>query len=263
VSTRPIQVRGRPLAEGRLPAVCAPLVGRTRERLLAETAAVAAKRPDLLEWRVDFFEGIADARAVVDLAAALKQAAAGIPILFTRRSSLEGGEPIAIDEGQVVALCRAVCASGHVDLLDYEMSQDERHVAQVRDAARAAGVGLVLSFHDFHATPPAADLQRRFELAQHLGADVAKIAVMPRAMDDVLTLLAATLAASGALRIPVISMAMGGAGAVTRLAGGLFGSALSFAVGEQASAPGQWLIEELETALALLRKAGGASQRHP
>jgi 3-dehydroquinate dehydratase I len=86
---------------------------------------------------------------------------------------------------------------------------------------------------------------------------------MPRAMDDVLTLLAATLAASGALRIPVISMAMGGAGAVTRLAGGLFGSALSFAVGEQASAPGQWPIEELETALALLRKAGGASQRHP
>jgi 3-dehydroquinate dehydratase I len=51
---------------------------------------------------------------------------------------------------------------------------------------------------------------------------------------------------------------MGGAGAVTRLAGGLFGSALSFAVGEQASAPGQWPIEELETALALLRKASGA-----
>jgi hypothetical protein len=35
-------------------------VGRTREALAAETAAVAAKRPDLLEWRVDFLEAIAD-----------------------------------------------------------------------------------------------------------------------------------------------------------------------------------------------------------
>jgi 3-dehydroquinate dehydratase I len=257
VTARAIQVRGRPLAGGRVPAVCAPLVGRTRERLLAETAAVAAKRPDLLEWRVDFFEGIADTKAVVDVAAALKQAARDIPLLFTRRSSREGGEPIALDEAQVVALCRAVCASGQVDLIDYEMSQDAQHVAQVRDAARAAGVQLVLSFHDFQATPAADALQQRFALAQQLGADVAKIAVMPRGMDDVLTLLAATLAASDALRIPVISMAMGGAGAVTRLAGGLFGSALSFAVGEQASAPGQWPIEELETALALLRKASG------
>jgi 3-dehydroquinate dehydratase I len=257
VTARAIQVRGRPLAGGRVPAVCAPLVGRTRERLLAETAAVAAKRPDLLEWRVDFFEGIADTKAVVDVAAALKQAAGEIPLLFTRRSSREGGEPIALDEARVVALCGAVCASGQVDLIDYEMSQDAQHVAQVRDAARAAGVQLVLSFHDFQATPAADALQQRFALAQQLGADVAKIAVMPRGMDDVLTLLAATLAASDALRIPVISMAMGGAGAVTRLAGGLFGSALSFAVGEQASAPGQWPIEELETALALLRKASG------
>jgi 3-dehydroquinate dehydratase I len=137
------------------------------------------------------------------------------------------------------------------------MSQDAQHVAQVRDAARAAGVQLVLSFHDFQATPAADALQQRFALAQQLGADVAKIAVMPRGMDDVLTLLSATLAASQSLGIPVISMAMGGAGALTRLAGGLFGSALSFAVGEQASAPGQWPIEELETALALLRKASG------
>jgi 3-dehydroquinate dehydratase I len=257
VTARPIQVRGRPLAGGRLPAVCAPLVGRTRERLLAETATVAAKRPDLLEWRVDFFDGIADTQAVADLAAALKQAARGIPLLFTRRSSREGGEPIALDEAQVAALCRAVCASGQVDLIDYEMSQDAQHVAQVRDAARAAGVQLVLSFHDFQATPAADALQQRFALAQQLGADVAKIAVMPRGMDDVLTLLSATLAASQSLGIPVISMAMGGAGALTRLAGGLFGSALSFAVGEQASAPGQWPIEELETALALLRKASG------
>lgn len=255
---RAIQVAGRPLAGGALPAVCAPLVARTRQALLAEAASVAAKQPHLLEWRVDFFEGIADTNAVVELAGAIKQAAHGLPLLFTRRSSREGGEPIAVGEEQVIALCAAVCASGQVDLVDYEMSNDAAQVSQVRDAARAAGVQLVLSFHDFDATPARAVLQQRFALAQQLGADVAKIAVMPRGMDDVLTLLAATLDASRTLDIPIVSMAMGGAGAVTRLAGGLFGSALSFAVGQHASAPGQWPIEDLETALALLRRASGA-----
>jgi 3-dehydroquinate dehydratase I len=258
VTARAIHLRGQPLAGGRLPAICAPLVGRTREQLLSEVATVAAKRPDLLEWRVDFFEGIAATQAVVELAAALKQAARGIPLLFTRRWSGEGGEAIALAEEGVIALYRAVCASGHVDLVDYEMSHDAAQVAQVRAAAHSGGVQLVLSFHDFQATPAREVVRERFERAQQLGADVAKVAVMPRGMDDVLTLLAATREASDALRIPVVSMAMGGPGAVTRLAGGLFGSALSFAVGAQASAPGQWPIEELETALALLRKASGA-----
>ena len=127
----------------------------------------------------------------------------------------------------------------------------------MRERSRAAGVQLVMSFHDFRATPPLTDLQEKFALAEQLGGDIAKVAVMPRDVEDVLTLLSATLQASRTLSIPVISMSMGGAGAVTRLAGGLFGSALSFAVGQQASAPGQWPIEELETALALLRKATG------
>ena len=60
---KPIHLHGKPLGSGRFPAICAPLVGRTREQLLAEAALVAAKKPDLLEWRVDFFEGIADTAA--------------------------------------------------------------------------------------------------------------------------------------------------------------------------------------------------------
>lgn len=257
VQPRAIELQGKPLGNGRFPAICAPLVGRTRDQLLAEVASVAAKKPDLLEWRVDFYEGIADTAEVVRLAGRIKAAAVGIPLLFTRRSSREGGEPIPLLEPQVIALCGAVCASGHVHLVDYEMSNTPDEVCEMRERSRSAGVQLVLSFHDFHETPPLDELQAKFALAEQLGGDVAKVAVMPRDMDDVLTLLSATLHASRTLAIPVISMAMGAPGAVTRLAGGLFGSALSFAVGQQASAPGQWPIEELETALALLRKASG------
>jgi 3-dehydroquinate dehydratase-1 len=257
MQARPIELKGRPLAGGQMPAVCAPLVGRTRSTLLAEAAAVAAKGPDLLEWRVDFYEGIADLHGVVQLAGELRQAAGAIPILFTRRSQREGGEPIPLDEPQVLALYRAVAASGAVDAVDYEAANDQALLAQLRDVAREHRLALFLSFHDFKGTPPAAELVQRLAQAERLGADVAKIAVMPRSERDVLVLLEATLQASQQLRVPVVSMSMAGLGALTRVCGWAFGSALTFAVGGAASAPGQLPIEDVRAGLALLRRAAG------
>lgn len=253
---RPLLVNGQPLAGGRLPAVCAPLVARSEAALVEETRNVAAKRPDLLEWRVDFFERLADPPAVLRAAAAVRQAAAGLPILFTRRAQREGGQPIALDEPAVVALYEAILAGGHADLVDFEMDNDAAHLERVRAAARAAGTPLVLSFHDFQRTPDDAQLAARFAQARALGADVAKVAVMPQSLEDVHRLLGATLAASRTLDIPVISMSMGGLGAVSRLCGGVFGSALTFAVGAAASAPGQMPIEDVRAGLAVLARAG-------
>jgi 3-dehydroquinate dehydratase I len=252
--------RGVPLGGARFPAICAPLVGRTHEALLAETAVVGAKKPDLIEWRVDFFEGIADANAVAELAGRIKAAANGIPILFTCRWHLEGGEKIGLSQTEVVSLYRAVCESGHVDFIDFEMANEPGQLKEVREFSRAHATQLILSFHDFERTPTTQELNACFARAEQLGADIAKVAVMPRGMHDVLTLLAATLQSSQSLRIPLVSMSMAGAGAVTRLCGGAFGSALSFAVGQNASAPGQMPIEELDAALAILRKALGPSR---
>ena len=253
---RPILVKGRPLAGGRLPAVCAPLVARDTAALVQEAELVVARQPDLLEWRVDFFQRIAEPAEVLAAARALRAVAAGIPILFTRRAQREGGEPIALAEAQVVALYQAVCAAGLVDLVDTEMDNDPADVAQVREAARGGGQSLVLSFHDFQSTPAPEMLLQKFLQAERLGADVAKLAVMPRGMEDVHALLGALLQAQRAVGIPVAGMAMGGLGAVSRLCGGLFGSALTFAVGASASAPGQMPIDDVRAGLAILARAG-------
>ena len=252
---KPITLNGKPLGSGRFPCICTPLVGRTHEQVLAELALVLPKQPDLLEWRVDFFAAIDQTDQVLALAAAIRAGAGGIPVLFTRRSTREGGEPIPLNEEQVVALIAAVCASGAVELVDFEMNNDPMHIARVRTAAHAHGVLLLLSFHNFQSTPAQEVLCQRFAQAQALGADVAKIAVMPQRLEDVLAVLAATLESSRKLDIPVVSMSMGGQGALTRLFGGAFGSALSFAVGAAASAPGQVPMEDLNTVLAILQKS--------
>lgn len=255
MSSLPIVLAGRPLAGGRLPAVCAPLVASTREALVAETRTVAALQPDLLEWRVDFFEQLADTAAVLQAARELRAAAGGIPLLFTRRSRREGGQAIALDEEQVLAVYEAVAASGTVDAMDFEMGNEPAHVQRVRALTRSHGLALVLSFHDFQRTPDDAALAARFDQARALGADVAKVAVMPQSMGDVHRLLGATLAASTRLPIPVVSMSMGALGAVTRLCGGVYGSALTFAVGSAASAPGQIPIADVRAATGVLQRA--------
>ncbi len=91
-TAKSIELHGRAIAGGKIALICVPLVGRTLDKLMTELAVVLPKQPDVLEWRVDHFEAIGDTAAVIAAARAIKQAAGGIPVLFTRRSTLEGGE---------------------------------------------------------------------------------------------------------------------------------------------------------------------------
>ena len=253
--TKSLMVNGQAVGGGKEPLVCTPLVARTEAAVLAELAAVVGKQPDLIEWRVDFFEGIGDTARVVALAQELKKGAAGVPIIFTRRSTREGGEPIAISEEQVLAMVQAVCAARCVEFVDYELSSDPAHFRAALAAAHASGAQLIASFHNFKQTPPAAELVAKFVAMEEAGADVAKIAVMPQAIDDVLTLLGATLEANRRIKPAIISMSMGPYGSLSRLFGWAFGSAVSFAVGAKASAPGQVPIEDLRSVLDILHRA--------
>jgi 3-dehydroquinate dehydratase-1 len=251
----PIQLHGRPIGTGAFPLIITPLVGRTAADLQRELQAILPKQPDMLEWRIDFFEGIADSAQVIDAARAIKRAAGAVPVLLTRRNATEGGQPIAMDEAAVVAMYVRACEAGCVDLIDYELSNAPEDLKHLREVSAAHGVAMVMSYHNFQRTPDAAFLVGRFDQAQRLGADVAKVAVMPQNPQDVLTLLGATYTASQNTRIPLVSMSMGGIGSISRVMGWMYGSAATFAVGQGSSAPGQIAVEELRTMLATVRRA--------
>ena len=256
---KPITLHGTPLAGGVTPVICTPLVGRTRDEVLAEAASVLTKQPDVIEWRADFFAALDDTRLVIEAARALKVAANGAPILFTRRASTEGGERVALSEPGVVQLYEAVCAARCVDLVDYELSNPGEAFERVRAVSRRHEIAMIGSYHNFQSTPTREALVGKFRDAQERGADIGKVAVMPTSPADVLTLLGATLEASASLDIPLISMSMGGYGSVTRMIGGVFGSALTFGVGKSSSAPGQIPIEELRTVLATVHRSIGSA----
>jgi 3-dehydroquinate dehydratase-1 len=124
--------------------------------------------------------------------------------------------------------------------VDIELCNEPSFREPILSAARAHGVRIILSAHDFQNTPANDDMLEKISAMNRLGADVAKIAVMPRAQTDVLRLLQVTLEARKCFpRLALCTMSMGAVGAVSRVAGFLYGSDMSFAVGQTASAPGQ------------------------
>lgn len=250
----PVVVRNVKIGEG-IPKICVPIVGVTKEDIVNEAKSFASIPVDVVEWRVDWFEHVFDIEKVKEVLAELRAALGETPLLFTFRTSKEGGEK-AIEPDAYAALNKSVAETGNVDLVDVEAFTGDEVVTDIIEAVHKCGVKVVASNHDFHKTPAREELVRRLCKMQELGADIPKIAVMPQNKKDVLTLLAATeeMVREHADR-PIITMSMAGTGVISRLCGEVFGSALTFGAAKKASAPGQMGVRDLETVLHLLHKS--------
>ena len=234
------------------PLICLPLVAKDLTALLEQTNELIPLEPDLLEWRIDGYDPVEDIDACLEALHALKAAMGTIPLILTCRIHLEGGFKEMSQEKRLQLITSAI-ASGGVDIVDVELSNEPAFIEKVKETARAFDTRLILSYHNFDETPDEVFIHAQLVTAQDMGADIAKLAVMPNDYADVLTLLGATLKArTGAVKVPIITMSMGPEGGVTRVAGGLFGSDLTFAIGKESSAPGQIPIGDLRKAMAVL-----------
>ena len=249
-----VKVRNIEIGAG-IPKICVPIVGVTREEILAAAENIRSTKADVVEWRVDWYENIFDFTKTEATMQALREVLGEMPILFTFRTSKEGGEK-AIETEAYVELNQNAAKTGLVDLVDVEAFTGDDVVKAVVEIAHENGVKVIASNHDFHKTPAKEEIVSRLRKMQELGADIPKIAVMPQNKKDVLTLLAATeeMVSEYADR-PIITMSMSGTGVISRLCGEVFGSALTFGAVGKVSAPGQMRIEDLTTVLGLLHKS--------
>ena len=246
-----LKVRSLEIGSG-LPKIIAPIVGASHEEILNKTKELSDMKIDMVEWRADFFDNIFDTGQVLSLLLEMRKALKEMPLLFTFRTKNEGGQKEISIEGYK-ELNVAVAKSGEADFVDVEVFLDDGAAVQIIDAVHATERFVVGSNHDFNSTPPKDELVRRLRRMQDVGADIAKIAVMPTSMADVLELLSATNEMhEHYAKIPLITMSMSSKGVVSRIAGGVFGSSMTFGAVGQVSAPGQIAVDELARALDIL-----------
>ncbi|MEM1590153.1 MAG: type I 3-dehydroquinate dehydratase, partial [Candidatus Bathyarchaeia archaeon] len=125
------------------------------------------------------------------------------------------------------------------DYIDIELSSQDI-ISQVRDIVKTAGKKLIISYHNFELTPANWILREVFREARRWDADIVKISVKANSYQDT-----ARLLCLGKEEGEKILIAMGEYGKVSRVAGFVFGSVISYAFVGSAVAPGQLNLEEM------------------
>ncbi len=252
--TPPLIIRGTEFG-GAKPVFCIPLVARDLKQLVKQARVARRLEPDAVEWRADSYDE-SNGNSLVEASRTLRSVLDREPVVFTLRISTEGGaKPIGQD---VRTQCiSAVLRSGLIDLVDVELSNGSRFLQPIIETAHEHGVRVILSFHDFETTPSNEVLLDAISAMIRDGADIAKIACMPRDPGDVLRLLQVTFAARQAFpSIPLCTMSMGSLGSWSRVAGFLCGNDMAFAVGQEISAPGQLPIADARAMTEALLRCG-------
>src|SRR5205809_5279860 len=210
----PLQVRGLHYG-GAQPLFCIPLAPPELESLSEQARIAAALKPDMIEWRADFFRHQTPER-LREGAGVLRGLAGDAAIIFTLRAKNEGGaQEMSLATRR--PLIDAVLRSNTIDIVDLELANDPEFLDALMPLAKQCGVRVLLAMHDFEQTPPNEVLSGRIRAMRARGASIAKLAVMPRSEDDVLRLLEVTMRARREFPdLPLCTMSMGRLGSITR-----------------------------------------------
>ena len=243
--TKPIQVKNIILGEG-MPKICVPLTESKSEEICTQAVNAKTAGAELVEWRADFYCNLCnedDLRDTLD----------GIPLIFTIRTKKEGGNAELSTE-EYVRINLAAARTKKADFVDVEVFGEEEEKKSLILQLQKEDCRVIASSHDFEKTEEKEALVRRFKRMDETGADILKIAVMPKNFEDVAAIMQATKEMCTCTSKPLISMSMGSIGSISRIAGENFGSCLTFATVGAASAPGQFPIQELRVMMEALHQ---------
>ena len=242
-----IKIKNVEIGKG-IPKICIPLTGKNREEIIEEMEIVKKSNPDLIEWRVDFFEESDNPERICEMLGTINDSFKQIPVLVTFRTKEEGVEKSIMSEDHV-KLLKEVSERRLADIVDVQVfwygEKSEDFIKELKET----GAVVLASSHHFEGTPSVREMSDALYTMENRGADIVKLAVMPQSGKDVCALLEATMERKEHSNKPMITMSMGQSGMLSRICGELTGSCVTFASGKQASAPGQIKADELKKVL--------------
>lgn len=224
------------------PAICAAVIGEDVSVMTAGVAKAIEQKADIIEIRLDGLRKLDDWEKLLKT---------DVPLILTNRAEREGGRFKGEERTRVNHLLKGL-AEG-VSCIDIELSTSQPLLDEVVKAAKKRGTSLLLTHHDFNATPSIDTLTDIAKQMTDAGCDIAKIVTFAKTPRDVLTVLDFLTQVPNSVAVPVIAFAMGKAGRISRIAAPLFGSPIVYAAAAEATAPGQF---DIETVKRLLREFG-------
>ncbi len=221
----------------------AAIVAAIGEKPIKTARSAKLLGADILEIRFDFL-GITNPNYAKKLVNEIKSVT-NLPCIATNRIHSQGGKWSGTEEDRIALLVDIIEL---VDAIDIELRTSEEIREKVISSAKNAGKTVIVSSHDFNKTPAVDRMKKTIDDCFEAGADIAKLAVMPESMQDVLNLLQVTMYA----KAPVCTISMGDKGKHTRIVAPCYGSVLTYGSVGDAIAPGQLCVDELKKAQEML-----------
>lgn len=249
-------VRNTEFKQGR-PQVAVSLTGRTPEEIIQQCKEAVVEPIDVIEWRADFyFNAIKDIDQklvekdiyieIIKILDDINYIADDKPVIFTVRSKAHGGVG-TLNQLQLESVQQFVAESKFADFIDVEVAGlgavkiglEGDELRERVQLIREEGCKVILSYHDFDGMPSPQDIVRLVvDMAKYEG-DMFKVAAMADNRQEAMDLIKATAYLANKGVGPLVTMAMGREGAITRVIGGKYGSVMTFASVGMPSAPGQ------------------------
>ena len=188
---------------------------------------------DAIEYRIDGFKNrdLNHCEEVINFGSSL-----GLKGILTVRAKWEGGIEEVPNRLEYFYKLTPL-----VDFVDIELRAEEFEKDEVRRVVRNNGKKLIVSYHDFEKTPCEGDIEEIFRKIVEEGADIAKVAFKANSYEDVARL----LCVAARQPIPTVAIAMGDKGKISRVAGFVFNSVITYCALEKAFAPGQLTVAEM------------------
>ncbi|HUT17180.1 MAG TPA: type I 3-dehydroquinate dehydratase [Acidobacteriota bacterium] len=220
--------------------ICISILPKTIPEALRLIEKAEEAHADLIEVRLDCLE---NQRGLADLAAHGKT----LKVATNMPRSCQG--KFSGTEAERQQTLRSAAKNGF-EYVDVELS-----TPQLKDFVKEVnelGAKPIVSFHEFNGSLSSSELNSILEREISSGADVCKIVTTAKRIEDNLTILNFTSAASSKTKL--VCFCMGELGKVSRLLSPLFGGFFTFASLERGSetASGQMTIQEIKTAYELL-----------
>ncbi|GAB2287366.1 hypothetical protein Dimus_021746 [Dionaea muscipula] len=216
--------------------ICAPVMADSVDEMLVQILKAKAQGADLVELRLDYLKRFSPDQE--DLEVLIKRSS--LPTLVTFRPTWEGGQYGGDEHLRLATLRRAIELGA--SYIDVELKVADDFLKSI-DGVKHENVKVIVSSHNYENTPSSEELGNLVVRIQAAGADIVKIATTALDITDSARIFH-VLAHS---QVPVIGIAMGEKGLISRILSAKFGGFLTFGVIEAGavSAPGQPTIKDL------------------
>jgi len=231
------------------PLVCASLIRKTPEDMVKDAEKAVKLGADLVEIRADYL----DPPITMEK---LQKVSAGITAskILTIRPRSEGGLFSGSEEERLRLIKSAIPMN--YQYFDLELSLDTKLPELIR-AIHEKNKQVIVSTHNFVETPEFSELKEILDKIREFKPDIAKIATTAKNLEDVIKIFQ-LVAYAHKTGQPIIAIAMGEVGKITRIVCPLLGAVITYAsIGENKAAPGQLSVEFIKEIIGKWKKEVG------